>query len=68
MTKAEQHDLAELPSVQPSLERITVRALSLPAAVASRGGGWSEAAKHRLYARMFPDQPNVTVPHDKPVA
>ncbi len=67
MTKAEQHDAAGLPSAQPSLERITARALSRPAAVASRGG-WSEAAKHRLYARMFPDQPHVTVSHDKPVA
>ena len=67
MRKAEQHDAAELPSVQPSLERITARALSRPATVASRVG-WSEAAKHRLYARMFPDQPNVSVPHDKPVA
>ena len=67
MTKAEQHDAAELFSVQSILERITVRALSPPAAAASRGS-WSEAAKRRLYARMFPDQPNVTVPHDKPAA
>ena len=67
MTKPERHEAVEPSSVQPSLERISARALSRPAAAASRGS-WSDAAKHRLYARMFPDQPNVTVSHDKPAA
>ncbi len=59
---------AERPSLPPSLERIVVRALSRPTTAGSRGS-WSDAAKHRLYARMFPDQSTAsTVTHVKPAA
>ena len=69
MTKVDQDGAsAERPGVPPSLERIAARALSRPAGAAPRGN-WSDAAKHRLYARMFPDQsPATTVPHVKPAA
>ncbi len=59
---------AERPSLPPSLERIVVRALSRPTTAGSRGN-WSEAAKHRLYARMFPEQSTANmVTHVKPAA
>ena len=67
MTRVHQDDVIEPLTLPPSLERIVARALSRPAA-ATRNG-WSDAAKRRLYARMFPDHSApMPVPDAKPAA
>ena len=70
MLKADQDGAVVERAVPSHRERIAVHALSR-SNLREQRGDWPEAAKHRLYVRMFPDQTVSTtgaVSHVKPAA